>query len=102
VHRAFSANTAECWTAFFALYPDADFLLTPAAGAVVERRIWRERFADVTPEAVRARLRSLGVLTPAHEGSSLVLDALTPTQLPEGSPARRGGMGTGPRCRDDS
>jgi hypothetical protein len=102
VHRAFSANTAECWTAFFALYPDAAFLLTPAAGAVVERRIWRERFADVTPEAVRARLTSLGVLTPVHEGSSLVLDVLTPTRLLEGSPARRGGMGTGSRCRDDS
>jgi MFS family permease len=101
VHRAFSANTADCWAALFALYPDVEFLLTPAAGAAVERRIWQERFPEVKPEEVRDRLRSLGVLVPAHEGPTLVLDGLRPGRLGEGRPARTGGMGTGPRCRDD-
>ncbi len=44
VHRALSTNSAECWSALLALYPDADFLLTPAAGRSVERRIWQEGF----------------------------------------------------------
>ena len=101
VHRALSANTPECWAAIFALYPDADFLLTPAAGAVVERRIWQERFPEVRPEEVRDRLRSLGVLAPVHAGPLFVLDALTPDRLGEGRPARTGGMGTGPRCREE-
>jgi hypothetical protein len=101
VHRALSANTPECWAAIFALYPDADFLLTPAAGAVVERRIWQERFPEVRPEEIRDRLRSLGVLAPVHAGPSFVLDALTPAGLGEGRPARTGGMGTGPRCREE-
>jgi hypothetical protein len=102
VHRAFSANTPECWEALFAIYPDAGFLLTPADGAVVERRIWRERFPEVTPEAVRDQLRSLGVLVPAHEGAVWVLDVLDPLHSPTARPARTGGMGAGPRCRDGS
>jgi hypothetical protein len=102
VHRAFSANTGECWAALLALYPDADFLLTPARGAGVERRIWQERFPEVTPEAVRERLRSLGVLASVHEGPLFVLDALRPQGLGAGRSMRTRGMGTGPRCREDS
>jgi hypothetical protein len=102
VHRALSVNTPECWIALFALYPDAAFLLTPAAGAAVERRIWQERFPEMKPEAVRERLRSLGVLVPVHEGPRFVVDALATGGLADGHPARAGGMGSGPRCRDES
>jgi hypothetical protein len=101
VHRAFSANTDECWTALFALYPDTDFLLTPVAGAAVERRIWGERFPGVEPEAVRHRLQSLAVLTPVFEGTTFVLDALAPARGTAGHGSRGGGMGVGPRCRED-
>jgi hypothetical protein len=101
VHRAFSANTDECWTALLALYPAAAFLLTPAPGAVVERRIWQERFPGATPEAVRERLRSLGVLGPSRGGSSFILDVLTPARSAADRPARAGGMGIGPRCREE-
>jgi hypothetical protein len=101
VHRALSANTPECWAALFAIYPDAGFLLTPAPGAAVERKIWGERFPEVTPEAVRDQLRALGVLVPVREGALFVLDALTPDRPPAGRPARTGGMGSGPRCRDE-
>jgi hypothetical protein len=101
VHRAFSANTAECWAALFALYPDTEFLVTPAGEASVERRIWNERFPTTGPEAVRDRLRSLGVLRPVHEGTTFVLDALVPARLAEGRESRSGGMGRGPRCREE-
>jgi hypothetical protein len=100
VHRAFSANTAECWAALFTLYPDTEFLVTPAAGAAVERRIWNERFPARGPEAVRDRLRSLGALTPVHEGTTFVLDGLAPDRVAEHRGSRQG-MGTGPRCREE-
>jgi hypothetical protein len=100
VHRALAANTAECWTALLTLYPDAAFLLTPAPGAEVERRIWRERFPTATPEAVRDRLRELGVLAPVREGPLFVVDAFVPGLGP-GRPGRTGGMGLGLRCRDE-
>ncbi len=101
VHRAFSANTEECWTALLSLYPGIGFLLTPAPGASVERRIWEERFPGVTPEEVRARLRSLGVLTSSHAGPLFVVDALRPDRAPPHPPGRGAGMGAGPRCREE-
>jgi hypothetical protein len=99
VHRALSANSEECWAALFALYPDVAFLVTPASGAVVERRIWGERLPETTPAAVRERLASLGVLEPVAAGPTFVLDALRPGALGAAHGTPRVGMGTGARCR---
>jgi hypothetical protein len=99
VHRALAANTEECWAALVGLYPDAAFLLTPAPGATVERRIWSERIPETSPEAVRALLLSLGALEPVHAGRVFVLDALLPLPLVAGRPAPGPGMGRGRHCR---
>ena len=101
VHRALAANTEECWAALLGLYPDVAFLLTPAAGATVERRIWQERLPETSPEAVRERLRALGALEPVHEGPTFVLDALRPAPFLAGRSPRRGGMGSGRSCREE-
>jgi hypothetical protein len=101
VHRAFSANTDECWRVLLALYPDVTFLVTPAPGAAIERRIWEERFPGVGPEAVRERLRALGVLTSSHSGALFVVDGLQPDRAPLPPSGRTAGMGTGPRCREE-
>jgi len=101
VHRAISVNTDECWMALLTLYPQVRFLVTPAPAASIERRIWAERFPGVGPEEVRTHLRSLGVLTSSHEGALFLVDALQPDLSPLPPSGRTGGMGTGPRCREE-
>ena len=61
-HRALSTNSPECWSALFELYPDLEYLLTPAPEARVERALWHQRLGAVTPEAVRDTLAGMGAL----------------------------------------
>jgi hypothetical protein len=102
VHRAFLVNSASCWTALLALYPDVRFLVTPAGSAEVERGIWKALFPAVSPEAVRERLTALGVLHPMVAGSRFVVDELSPPPSPPSpGPEDARPVGTEMACRGE-
>jgi hypothetical protein len=94
VNRALATNTPECWSALFALYPDARLLVTPATGATDERALWAAR-TSMSPEAVRERLAAMGALEPLFAGRFFVIDALRPP--PTSESVER--MGRGALCR---
>jgi hypothetical protein len=73
VRAAFAVNSPECWAGLFADYDDLEFLLTPAAGAEVERSVWAR---PVEPQAVRRVFAQRRALRPVFEGRFFVLDAI--------------------------
>jgi len=80
VRSAFAANSTDSWAGLFADYGELEFLLTPAAGAEVERLVWAR---PVSPEAVRKVFEQSRALRTVFEGRFFVLDAIeAPTQPP--------------------
>ncbi len=76
-----AAASPACWKAFLTRHPDVAFLVTPAAGAAVEERLWRGDLAQPSGQELRARLASWRVGEPVFEGRHFVVDALRPEAL---------------------
>jgi hypothetical protein len=77
VGAALSANTARCWSAFFAFHPEVEYLVSPGPRGELERRLWTSGLGT-PPEEVRERLRGAGALREVRAGAFFVVDALTP------------------------
>lgn len=76
---ALTRNTADCWAALFARYPNLQYLVTPAGGDAIESMVWRNDLGERREEEVRRELDRLRVLTPVSASASFRVDRLAPS-----------------------